>query len=124
MNVHTEPANFNRRQAFTFAGAAALAGGATAVAAQDTPIMRLYRVWKRRLKAMNDINARPSDEELSLACSDLSDMEVRIMDMPAQGPKDWLIKVAVWTTFGESGFADRPEQNRFWDEAQMYLEAA
>ena len=67
---------------------------AIATAPQDGEILSLFRQWIRAYRAADEIGRadRPEDE-LDAACEIFRGLERKILDLPAQGPAGFAVKV-------------------------------
>ncbi|MTH57871.1 hypothetical protein [Paracoccus litorisediminis] len=116
-----------RRDLMKLAPAALAASAAPSLAAQamsETPIMRMYRQWTVLMSKENgalDMEEEAFDALVSMRC----DYEDQMMREPCQNATDWVIKVAVWTAFGEFELSSaHPHRDAIWAEARAQIGGA
>ncbi|MBT0781172.1 hypothetical protein [Paracoccus sp. pheM1] len=103
---------------------AALAAGAVpvaAVAAEETPVMRVFSEWKR---ANDFAHSQADDEAFEKALGERWEVEQRLMQTPSQNERDVLIKIIAWTNFGDGDLeSGNPISQPIWDEARALVAA-
>lgn len=103
---------------------AALAAGAVpvaAVAAEETPVMRVFSEWKR---ANDFAHSQADDEAFEKALGERWEVEQRLMQTPSQNERDVLIKIIAWTNFGDGDLeSGNPISQPIWTEARALVAA-
>lgn len=114
-----------RRQLLKLAPVVLAAGAVpvAAVAAEETPVMKLFREWEA---AMADMDARKetiSDADwVALDCH-IDGLEEKIMDEPAQNGRDFIAKIVSWSHGGVFPLPKDPS-DAFWAEARALVVGA
>ncbi|MDK8874322.1 hypothetical protein [Paracoccus sp. SSJ] len=103
----------------------ALAAGAVpvaAVAAEETPVMRVFSEWKR----VNEFaHSQTDDEAFEKALIERWQVEQRLMQTPSQNERDVLIKIIAWTNFGDGDLeSGNPISQPIWAEARALIGGA
>lgn len=112
----------NRRALLKLAPAALAVGAAPALAvaaSEETPVMKLFREWKR---ANEFAHSQADDEAFEKALGERWEVEQRLMQTPSQNERDVLIKILAWTQFGDGDLeAGNPISQPIWDEARALV---
>lgn len=97
----------------------AAAIGVPAVAAEETPVMRVFSEWKR----LNEFaHSQTDDEAFEKALDERWKVEQRLMQTPSQNERDVLIKILAWTQFGDGDLeSGNPISQPIWDEARAFV---
>ncbi|UFS66560.1 hypothetical protein LO749_18825 [Paracoccus denitrificans] len=114
------PAGFNRRSLLKLAPmvpVAAAIGVPAFAAAEETPVMKLFREWEA---AMADMAARMdvmSDADFVTLDGQIDKLESEILDEPAQTAQDFIAKIVSWTHGGKFSLPKHSDAPEFWAEA-------
>ena len=118
----------NRRNLMKLAPAALAAGAVPAVgmsggvvAAEETPVMKLYRQWRITQAKTERAPRDMPDEGFDALVEAHVAIERQMMQEPAQDARDWVIKIAAWTDFGVFCVQDRGENEALWAEARTLI---
>lgn len=125
---NTPPKRFNRRRLittgpFAAAVAAAVASGAVAmpVAAEETPIMRLYREWSAIYEYLNGEGSDLPTEEFTVEADRRIAMEDAVLSMPVQGLADFAAKVLMASNHGDHDLPGPDYCPQLWAEARALV---
>lgn len=114
-----------RREILTIAPAAGvaamMAGAIPAQADKETPVMALFREWQAATDRLEDLPY--DDHAFDVALIARREIEMKLIETPAQGAVDVLAKVCAWTRFGECVLLDGDCPARVFDEMHTALEA-
>ena len=95
-----------------------------ALADTETPVMRLFREWEKHRAYINSPEGLALPQpEFDTALDICHDLEVRMVNTPAQCAQDFIAKFVSWT--GEGDF-EAPNPNdfpSFWAEARALVSA-
>ncbi|MFC0200827.1 hypothetical protein [Paracoccus rhizosphaerae] len=117
----------NRRQILTAAPALGCAGivPATAFAEAETPVMRLYRAWDAaRIAWAAAGEGDLTDEDNNRWCEQVYQMADDVLDVPSQGPLDFICKLMAQTCLGEHDIENCPRGSELWAEARELIGGA
>lgn len=112
-----------RRDVLTAAIAApALAVPVVAEAKSETTVMRKYFEWKKSVDAWKaDMERDDSDENGNRWCKLTYDLADSIVDIPSEGPMDFIYKLMAYTYHGEHDLSDTDGGSRLWAEARALV---
>lgn len=89
--------------------------------AHDTPIIAAYREIERINATVSEQNSSMDEDELDRMTSEMMALADKIVDMPIQGPLDFVFKVMGYTINGEHEIGDGPRASEIWAEARKLV---
>lgn len=118
-------ANFTTRRALLKAAPAlALVGAVPAAASTDTPVMAMFREWKRISAEMHAAYAAKDDDAGDRACDARWAHEQILIHEPSQCEQDLLLKIIAWTDAGETDLeVGNPHLSTVWSEMRALIGA-
>lgn len=88
----------------------------------ETPIIRLFREWEALYAYLDGpVGRELSEDEFDAELDRRIAIEDRMMEIPSEGPADFVAKVIAYTTRGESGLPDHQSNPAFWAEARALI---
>lgn len=116
-----------RRQLLKLAPAALAAGAVpvAAVASEETPVMRAYRVWREGLDAYTEASKGDlTNTENDAWCMKVYALADDVLDQPSTGPLDFVYKLIAQTFDGDHDIGDCPRKEEIWAEARALIGGA
>lgn len=113
-----------RRDILKMAPAALVAGAVPAVALDqpETPVETLFREWLRLFEieqSVYEVSPAGSDAETAAATQSLMAVERKMVAVPAQTERDWMLKAVAISCFGV--FPVEDEHHPIWAEAKALV---
>ena len=92
-------------------------------AANDSPVMGLYRVWEAAMaKVATETKPDAMGPTITPAFLQLSKTHNALIATPSTCPADFVAKVIALTTFGEIGLPTEPACPALWAEARAFIQ--